>query len=259
MKSMQMGRSLNHIFSVCIFFCFQVNAQDTATVVLDTTVISESDSLVNSQNEKKYYFNEVSDTQTIDERKIDDSIVNRIKADDAYWYVNEAPKKKETKTNQEQKGVLQQQWFKTIFWVLLIGGFVALLVWFLASVNIRLFRKSSKIIDHGDSNKPPAENIFELNYDQEVSSAITAKNYRLAVRLLYLRTLKELSDRQLIQYTNEKTNSDYLFQLSGTAYYKSFFRLTRNFEYTWYGKFELSQDSFVLMQHDFSSFKKQLA
>ena len=259
MKPMQMGRFLKYTFLVCVFFCLQGKTQDTASVVIDSAVVNESDSLFSSRNEKKYYFNELSDTQKIKERKIDDSIVNRVKADDAYWYVNEAPKKKEQKTTQEQKGLLQQQWFKTLFWILLMGGFVSLLVWFLASSNIRLFRKTSKIIDPDETNEPPSENIFEINYEQEISKAIAAKNYRLAVRMLYLRTLKELSDRQLIQYTNEKTNSDYLFQLSGTAYYRNFFRLTRNFEYTWYGKFEHSQDSFGLIQNDFSNFKQQLS
>jgi hypothetical protein len=43
-----------------------------------------------------------------------------------------------------------------------------------------------------------------------------------------------------------------------TPYHKNFFRLTRNFEYTWYGKFPLSPDVFALLQKDFVNFKQQL-
>ena len=76
---------------------------------------------------------------------------------------------------------------------------------------------------------------------------------------MYLRTLTNLSDKGLISYTHEKTNSDYLSELSGTSYYKSFFRLTRDFDYTWYGKFELNTESFALVQKDFNQFKQVLA
>jgi hypothetical protein len=75
----------------------------------------------------------------------------------------------------------------------------------------------------------------------------------------YLRTLRDMSDKKIIDYTSERTNSDYLFQLSGTRYYKDFFRLTRDFEYTWYGKFNLSERDYGLVQNDFLEFKQQLS
>lgn len=112
----------------------------------------------------------------------------------------------------------------------------------------------------GDTaEEQPTEDIFEMNFEKEIQKAVAEKNFRLAVRLLYLRTLRDLSDKNLISYTHEKTNADYLFQLAGTSYYKSFFRLTRDFEYTWYGQFELSQENFSFIQNDFSSFKQQLS
>jgi len=76
---------------------------------------------------------------------------------------------------------------------------------------------------------------------------------------MYLRTLRDLSLRNLITYTHEKTNSDYLFQLAGTPFYKSFFRLTRDFDYSWYGHFPISPDSFTTIQNEFNAFKQQLS
>jgi hypothetical protein len=79
----------------------------------------------------------------------------------------------------------------------------------------------------------------------------------MATRLLFLGTLKLLSENEFIEYNHDKTNADYLKELSGTGLYKDFFRLTRDFEYTWYGHFELSQNAFEQVAEDFSRFKQQ--
>ena len=164
---------------------------------------------------------------------------------------NEQPK--------NQTNYINQQWLRTLFWILLIAGFVSLLVWFLATSDINLFRNKQKTIADDVLAQEEGENIFEMNFEKEMRNAINDENYRLAVRLMYLRTLKDLSDRNLIKYTHEKTNSDYLFQLAASPYYKKFFRLTRSFDYTWYGKFPLSRDGFSTVQHDFNNFKQQLS
>jgi hypothetical protein len=196
-------------------------------------------------------------------RKVSDTSLDRIRKDEDYWYANLSPKKNKEKpppkkSESREKSVFNTTWFNTLFWIIVIGGFVAILVWYLASSDIRLFRKPSAAVTDGE-DETIIEDIFELNYDKEIAAAIDAQNFRLATRLMYLRTLKELSDRELIQYKNEKTNSDYLFQLSGTKYYRDFFRLTRDFEYTWYGAFALSAEAFAIVQKDFSSFKQQLS
>ena len=56
----------------------------------------------------------------------------------------------------------------------------------------------------------------------------------------------------------ERTNSDYLAQLYNTSYYKNFFRLTRNFEYVWYGKFDISAEAFQMIQQDYKNLKEQV-
>jgi hypothetical protein len=205
---------------------------------------------------EEHYFNQVTAIPTVESRKIPDKLVDSIRADEDYWYANKAPDRRKAPT--PKKGITSQSWFKSIFWILLTVGFVALLIWFLATSNIRLFRRPLKGRDEGGMNEIPTENIFEIDYEAEIEQAIASGNYRVAVRLLYLRTLKLLSQKELISYTHEKTNSDYLQQLAGTALYKDFFRLTRHFEYTWYGQFELSPEGFRVMQNHFADFKQQL-
>jgi hypothetical protein len=119
-----------------------------------------------------------------------------------------------------------------------------------------LFRRSPDEIENPEEE--PGENIFDVNFEKEIQAAVASGNHRLGVRLMYLQVLRIMADKGIIRYTAEKTNSDYLVQLASTKYYKDFSRLTRNFDFTWYGKFPLSPESFGVLQKDFSSFKQSL-
>lgn len=261
-----MSEPFKHIFFMVAALCFFINgkAQDTAVFEKQTTVdVAEADSayeiITVSTPKEENKFDEIAVIEKINTRKISDADINEVRSDNAYWYVNKVPVRKKQKGEQPRKTLFDAPWFKTLFWIVLIGGFVALLFWFLATSNIRLFRRSPKSVTKESTEEEFTENIFGINFEKEIQKAIASGDHRMAVRLLYLQTLKELSIRNLIKYTHEKTNTDYLFQLAGTAYYKNFFTLTRSFDYTWYGHFELSPDSFSVIQKDFINFKNQLS
>lgn len=116
----------------------------------------------------------------------------------------------------------------------------------------------------GKSRKTPlaytesVENIHEINFDEEIEKAISNHNYRLAVRMLYLRSLKQLSDNGLIQWQPEKTNSTYVYELNNPSVRQSFVSLTRQFEYVWYGGFNIDGAAFGNINQLFQNFKKQL-
>lgn len=101
------------------------------------------------------------------------------------------------------------------------------------------------------------QDIFNINYQLEIDKAIQQKNYRLAIRLMFLRMLKDLSEKKIIQYTQDKTNFDYLMQLHSTRYYDGFFRIARNYEFSWYGQFEVNENAFRIIQGDFNQFNNQ--
>jgi hypothetical protein len=134
---------------------------------------------------------------------------------------------------------------------------IAVVLWFLASSNIQLFRKPAAVIVP-ETEDFISEDIFGIDFEKEISKAIGQQNYRLAIRMLYLRTLKELSELSLIDYKHERTNSEYVSQLAATTFYTDFFRLTRDFEYVWYGKFDLSENSFHQVQSEFDQFREGL-
>jgi hypothetical protein len=246
-----MHKFIRHIFSfnrqvilvAGLFICSNSSAQFTDT---------PKDSVV--------YFTDVSmqPFQATDTRPVPDSTIQNLKRNEAYWYADVAPQKKIPKKQDSSTPFLQRGWMKDLAWFIIIGCFAAVLIWFLASSNIRLFRKPPATIV-SEEESFTTEDFFSLNYEKEIKKSVDAKEYRLAVRLLYLRTLKDLADKEIIRYKQERTNSDYLFDLSGTTYYKDFFRLTRDFEYSWYGKFDISDDAFSMMHTDFTNFKQRIA
>jgi hypothetical protein len=255
-----MNKIFPHIalsFFLSLFF-FKASAQDSIEF---PPPVEMADTVYETPASTTYHFKETDGANKVDVRTVPESDLKRVKSDDDYWYANLTPprEKKEPEPAKRPVSIFDKAWFNTLFWIVLIGGFLALLIWFLATSNISLFRRKIKTADTGHSAETETENIFEINFEKEIQKAIDAANFRLAVRLMYLRTLKDLSVQGIINYTHEKTNSDYLFQLAASPHYKKFFRLTRDFDYTWYGHFPLSQESFSMIRNDFNSFKQQLS
>lgn len=206
-------------------------------------------------------FSIISNQEVIAKRQVPQKKVDSLKADEDYWYANQAPeRKKEAPAKKQARGktLFQESWFRDLLWLIVLCSFIGVVIWYLYSSNILLFRKKAKPILAEGGEEVLTDDIFALRYDTEISKAESAKNFRLAVRLWYLQILKALADHHRIDYRHERTNSDYVSQLYNTPYYRDFFRLTRNFEYTWYGQFDLSADAYEMMRADFLTFKKGL-
>lgn len=101
-----------------------------------------------------------------------------------------------------------------------------------------------------------AENIHAIDFDTAVGEAVSQRNYRLAVRLLYLQTLKRLTDAERIQYKPDKTNRQYVHELANSPLQTDFETLTRQFEFVWYGDFPVDEPRFGAIRQQFQSFNR---
>jgi hypothetical protein len=99
------------------------------------------------------------------------------------------------------------------------------------------------------------ENIYAIDFEFEIEKATEQQNYRLAVRLLYLKALKQLSDANLIHWELAKTNSIYIKELNDTEQRLAFKLLTRQFEYVWYGELTIDAQVFKKISVLFANFK----
>lgn len=225
-----------------------------------------------AQNDYEYYEEENTDNdqsafdsiyyfpEEVKVRNISDSTKARMLRDEDYWYVNLSPPRAEKKRVEEYKrnpSIFEKDWFKNLVWIILIGVFVGALLWFLATSNISLFaRKKQFIVEEED--ELTEEDLFNIEFEKQIYKAEADNNFRLATRLWFLHSIKLLSERNLIRYQPDLTNTQYLDQLFTTNYYKDFFNLTRKFEYIWYGKFEPSGEQYVQIKNEFQAFKSRM-
>lgn len=102
------------------------------------------------------------------------------------------------------------------------------------------------------------ENIHEIDYEQELQRLVAERKFRLAVRLLYLRALKKLSDAEIINWQPNKTNYNYLMEIDKPEIRNDFSKLTLQFDYIWYGDFPIDEVKFDPINQSFNQFNKQI-
>jgi hypothetical protein len=195
------------------------------------------------------------DSFLITPRIVEADKINKLKKDKAFWYADSSFQEKGANSN--YRPVKNDKVLQFILWLLILGGFGAAIAWYLASSNVGLFQKRAAAQSTAEE-EAMLKNIFEIDYSKEIEKATAKQDYRLAVRLHYLQLLRNLSDRQIIRYQQDRTNFDYLLQLNGTEHYNPFFRLTRHYEFTWYGHFEIDQRVYSLIRDEFNQFDNKL-
>lgn len=90
------------------------------------------------------------------------------------------------------------------------------------------------------------ELIKDKNLSKLVQKAINERNFRLAIRYYYLLVLKNLSEKGLIVWKQEKTNEDYIKELkSNKNLGYGFKEITYLYDYVWYGNFHIQEKEFI--------------
>ena len=145
--------------------------------------------------------------------------------------------------------------FQLFFWALAVV-FIVFISYKIFFKN-GLFSKQKKIINEADEISLPELNEIS-EYDSMITDAENKNNFNLAVRYLFLKTLKRLSDAGSIQFTAEKTNKEYLKEMENHNYFKEFYQLTRSYEYSWYGKFVVQQEYYQKLKEEFELFSKRV-
>ena len=121
---------------------------------------------------------------------------------------------------------------------------VLLLIWFLYKKRPELFMRSGKKVAYHVEE----DTIYGIDFEKERSAAMLRNEYREAVRLLYLHTLKQLSDAEKIDWQPYKTPTEYTYELKANALRTPFRELTNRFLRVRYGNFEATEALFHEMQ-----------
>ncbi len=250
----------------------QYNKGSDSTVILDEKVEAPVEETVVTEETK------VQDTLFIDTTvyynrlEISPDSIAAWKNDKAFAYAKnldsllKARQQKDAKKEKEKENESpDQSWlarlfssgiFQVIMWVFAIA-FVLFILYnlFLTEGAFRKKTKSAKVV------MPEVEEEVinsESDFDVMIRQAVTSGNYRLAVRYQYLQTLHKLADKQLIALAGDKTNYQYVREISNQNYKNDFAALTLNYEYVWYGEFAIEEGIYRRMETGFSQFNNKL-
>lgn len=108
-------------------------------------------------------------------------------------------------------------------------------------------------------NEITAENIEHADIKTLIKKAENNKDYRLAIRYYYLLTLKTLSLKNHIKFEDDKTNAEYLTEVSSTSFSQGFSYASYLYNYIWYGKFNLEETQYTQAKENFVSLLNQLS
>jgi hypothetical protein len=142
---------------------------------------------------------------------------------------------------------------KILEYGLMIAAIVVIILLLLKN-NIRslFYGKAAAVhIDYSEFE----EHIDSINFDEMIQDSVSKKDYRKAIRLHFLKLLKGLSDRNLIQWKIDKTNNDYSIELNKSKYSNQFRELASLYEYVWYGDFKLEEEKYTELLKLFKEFR----
>lgn len=132
-------------------------------------------------------------------------------------------------------------WFLVVFFIVVVG----LIVFFVYKKRPELFLREKKQPIRYEVEE---ETIYGIDFEKELSAALSAGNFRAAIRMLYLQTLRFLSDRQFIDWQIYKSPAEYIYELKPTDLKAPFRIFTNHFLQVRYGNFKASRELFDVMK-----------
>jgi hypothetical protein len=249
------------IFIACSY-PHEVSAQDHDTVIVEDPVhYNETHDEGSATGDEYTAANE--ETRKYERLYMDEYKLEALRRKKEFQYPDmDSAAPKDSIYFKPQQKTVERESFKgfdaSIFMWLIIAVAVIAIILQLSGVNIgRLFTSGRvvKAIAHDDVT---LENIHDIPYESAIRKAIQERNYTLATRLMYLQSLKLLSDKNLVVWHENKTNWQYVFELKNEKLRNSFRTITHIFEYVQYGNMPLNEEKFTIVQESFREFKKNV-
>lgn len=102
------------------------------------------------------------------------------------------------------------------------------------------------------------DNLQETDLERILRLALEKNDFRAAIRIYYLKIIKEMSIQNWISWKKDKTNRQYIGELRGKPQQGDFRELTRAFELIWYGELNITAEDYYKLDPLFSTFLKKI-
>lgn len=269
------------LLAILFCSCAGVLAQDTDSVEYAETEAGELEYVVDTTN-SEYNYDEYSDdgeeqpvthalkapeelSQTkqyqeekLPVKKFDEKKWKKIIGDTDY---NEEPPEPEKEQKSDPREPMSfGNWNSDILRVIAYACIIGVILFILYAVTKNIKPGSPKRTITGETDASAhVENIEDLDVNSLLRKTIADGNFRLAIRLYFLGLLKELNAQGIISWKKDKTNHDYLSELSGKDfYYDEVRKLTLAYEQVWYGEHRLTTELYQQLFTEFENLHQKL-
>lgn len=202
-----------------------------------------------------------------DIRTVEDEELDYYRKHPAYDYTERKKEKKRNDFSERETGLLKilgsfLERFgglirRVLFWGI-IGLAVVTILYFVLKVQFSNFRKPASTKLGGIEFSEVEDDIHQIDFETQLKKALAEENYRKAVRLLYLQSLKLLTDVGRIDWQPEKTNYDYMHELGRSPLVSDFERLTLRYNYIVYGEFPVNLGIYQDTEQVFRQFQQKI-
>lgn len=187
--------------------------------------------LGNNSSEEQYF------QKKIIEKKFDKSYWKREAQKLNYYEKNKKEKKqKSLKKINLPEGIINPNFIKVVLYGSLISTLLFLIIWMVKS-GYFTHNGNQKTKYEIDVNLLEIEEI-EADLDTFLMDALQKEDYKIAIRIYYLKILKELQLQGKIYWKKYKTNRHYENEMIHQNDYEKFKISTNIFEKVWFGKVE---------------------
>lgn len=145
------------------------------------------------------------------------------------------------------------EFWKVVLLILVIG--VLLFILYLIIRQIK--PGDAKVRIHVDDECNPTV-ITKSELELKLEKAIMGSNYRECVRIHFMFILKELINKQHINWRPEKTNYDYLLETRKSKGYDNFGECVRIYDLVWYGDYEITRRDYEQLKPTLENYYQSL-
>jgi hypothetical protein len=187
-------------------------------------------------------------------KKVADGIVyqKKNKPEEKKEWEDPNPQNEDSVFWDKLRNVFSKGWFQFI--IIIVTG-ALLLVMLMRFFGNGLGLRNSKIEKRLEVLLSELESdITSGNPDDILVKMEALKQFKNALRVWYLKALRELNEKGLVRWKTDKTNASYLRELQGTKYYTEFRELTDIYELVWYGDAEVAEYAYSRLKGQFISF-----
>lgn len=102
------------------------------------------------------------------------------------------------------------------------------------------------------------DDITAIDFDPLLEEALKLGNYRIAIRIKFLRLLQQLQLKNHIDWKPNKTNRKYATEITDTALKQSFRSIANIFDRLWYGNISINEQEYNFCNALFENFSNKI-